>query len=214
MPMRDDAVHVAVGGVLLTIAVGVMTAAVIAVGTSQAHDWCASWFWALTVPSAGVALGGAYSLTAPWHGAKFLPSTLREKATKPDLKLEHIALEKVLPDRTVFAVGLKNDGPVNVPVNLKVLVPDYAEFISKSDREGGNLDLSKPPNKTSDVLKGVNTESIYWLGEITIPCRTDLPFFFTVGTTPKRVLVRVKIWGTVLPRDQWINKTVFIGDDL
>ena len=201
-PSRDDAVHVAVGGVLFTVGGGVVTAAVIAVGTSEEQNWSARWFWILILVAAGVALMGVYGLIAVYSG-KWLPTTHHEREKRPSLSIARVTTERVEDDHVLFQVWLSNDGNVDIQFNANILVPDFVSSIAMSDPNGENL-RRRTNLKTSEVVDGEN-QSIFWeTGQdgLRIPARTALPMYFYAELTPaRRFAVKAKIWSSQIPTD-------------
>lgn len=212
---RDDAIHVAVGSVLFTVALGVITAAVISVGMDSDPNWCATWFWVLVGPSAGVAVIGAYMLLAPYTGLR-LPSTYRERSTRPSLRIVAIDTVKVLSNRVVIRLGLMNDGPVDLIVTANVLVPDFVDYISMCHPDGTDAWAQGPKLPTAERLEGAESyESIYWQtgpDGIRAPARTAVPIYLCVGLNPVRPFpVKAKAWSSDLPGA--IVSTAFAGPD-
>jgi hypothetical protein len=192
----------AVGSALIAVSVGVLTAAVIAVGASSAHDWCAGWFWGLSLPSGLGAFIGGYMLTTPWHGGRFLPLTQRERATTASLQIARLVTHKVLSNRVVFQIGLLNDGPVDVVVHVNVLVPDDAAFVGISDIHGTDP-VVPSTNPSSESVPGAEPqESIYWdsgTSGIGVPAGLAVPLYISVGMgTPRRFPVLVKVFSAQL----------------
>ncbi len=201
-PSRDDAVHVAVGGVLFTVGSGVITAAVIAVGISEEQNWSARWFWILILVAAGVALMGGYGLIAVYSGT-WLPTTHQEREKRPILRIARITTERVEDDHVLFQIGLSNDGNVDIQFNANILVPDFVSSITMSDPNGKKLRLGTNI-KTPEVIDGEN-QSIFWeSGQegLRIPAHTALPVYFYAELTPaRRFAVKAKIWSSQIPMD-------------
>jgi hypothetical protein len=198
-----------VGNAFLTVAAGVLTAAVLTVGSSKDHNWCAWWFWALALPAALLLIAGLYMLTAPWHGAPIIGKTLKEHATTPSLQIARVTTENVLTDHTVFQVGLLNDGPVDAVAHLNVLVPDFAEYIAQCRRDGSNFYVG-PRNPTSASVPGAEgMGSIYWdsgTDGIRTPAGGAVPIYFRVGTSPKKFPVAVQV------NSQGLQELTFAGE--
>ncbi len=199
---RDEQVQIGVAAILLTFGGGVVTAAIIAEGTTK-HRWCATWFLALSIPFALMALVGVYMLLAlyfPWP----LPSTRRERVRSP--RLEIVAIRRLeadgdgtednfdfaLYDATenesvvVVRIDLLNSGGKDLTVSSNVLVPNTARGIEKCNQHGqaghGIPGIVGQAHATDEVLPGADTESIYWQGSVDVPAKTSVLLHLRVAT--------------------------------
>lgn len=169
--------------------------------------WCVTWFLIPFVGFSLLAAVGVWGTLAAYLPLP-MPATRAEKARRPKLAVNGIALERHLthPDGRHFAVfqlAVANEGIVDIEsVSINVLAPAFVSALAPSDQHGSDF-YNEPLLHTSESIPGDDdaSGSVYWARTgLVFTAGTASPMYFRAELPSNRRLpVVARFWSANLP---------------